>query len=259
MSDQNTKKSEEGMQSLYIGFLAIGLIVGIMLGIAIGAFFSPPAQPPSSPATNILTPEEAGEKAIDFIVNYALPSGFEVALVNITELDTGGLYKGTVNLSFQGETQTRDFYITQEGELLFLSGIELSKFTVGNFIVSDEPVCTEDGKAIIYFFGNDDCEFCKWEHPILENVTSKFAGYISFHDNMNDLDQDSEILDTYSPDKSIPTIVVGCKYYRVGAGVTIGEGQEEKVLTALICSLTHNKPEDVCSVPEIEALIKQIE
>ena len=47
-------------------------------------------------------------------------------------------------------------------------------------------------------------------------------------------------------------------HYRVGAGVTIGEDQEVKVLTALICNLTDNKPEEVCTNPEIEALINQI-
>lgn len=259
MSDQDARKSGGGEGTRYIGFLAIGLILGILLGIAVGAFVYPPAQPTRSSAPPILTPEEAGEKAIDFIANYAVPSGVAVTLVNITEMETGTLYKGVVNLSYEGQSETRDFYITGEGKLLFLSGIELSKFTIGNFMVSGDQVCTEDEKVIVYFFGTDTCGFCKWEHPIVENVTSKFTGYISYHDNMNNLDNDSEILDRYSPDKSIPTVVLGCTYYRVGAGVTIGADQEEKVLTALICSLTQNKPEEVCNNPEIEALITQIE
>jgi len=258
MSDQDTKKSgEEGTPSIW--FLALGLIVGILLGIGLGVFVFPSAQPHSSSAPNFLTPEEAGEKAIAFITSYAVPSGVEVTLVNITEVETGNLYKGTVNLSLQGETETRDFYITKAGKLLFLSGIELSKFTIGNFMVSGDAVCTEDGKVIIYFFGNDNCVFCKWEHPIIENVTSKFDGYLSFHDNMNNLETDSEIFAKYSPDKSVPALVLGCKYYRVGAGTKLGEEQEEKVLTALMCSLTHNKPEEVCTDPEIAALITQIE
>ncbi|RZN37005.1 MAG: thioredoxin family protein [Methanophagales archaeon ANME-1-THS] len=258
MSDQELKRAGGGGTS-HLWFVALGLLLGIVLGILLGIFVYPSAQPPSSSAPDILTPEEAGEKAIVFIRSYAVPSGVEVTLVNITEMETGTLYKGVVNLSFAGETETRDFYITGEGKLLFLSGIELSKFTIGNFLVSGNPVCTEDGKVIVYFFGNDNCGFCKWEHPLIVNLTSKFDGYISFHDNMNNGDRDSEIFATYSPDGSIPTIVLGCTYYRVGAGVTIGADQEEKVLTALICALTQKKPEEVCSNPEIVALITQIE
>jgi thiol-disulfide isomerase/thioredoxin len=259
MSDQDARKSGRNEVTRYIGFLAIGLGVGILLGIVLGVSIYPSAQPLSSSAPNILTPEEAGEKAIEFIANYAVSSGVAVTLVNITEMETGTLYKGVVNLSFGGQTETRDFYITGEGKLLFLGGIELSKFTIGNFMVGGDAICTEDGKVIVYFFGSDTCGFCKWEHTIIANVTSKFDGYISFHDNMNNLDHDSEIFATYSPDRSIPTIVLGCTYYRVGASVTIGADQEEKVLTALICSLTQNKPEEVCNNPEIEALITQIE
>ena len=238
--------------------MAIGLVVGILLGIAIGAFVSPSAQTLSSSTQNVLTPEEAGEKAVDFIANYAVPPGIEVTLVNVTEVETKNLYKVVVNLSTLETSETRELYIAQEGKLLFLGGIDLSKFAIGNFIVSGDALCTEDETPIIYFFGGDNCGFCKWEHQIIENVTAKFTGYISFHDNMNELDTDREIFDKYSPDNSIPTIVVGCTYYRVGAGVKIGEDQEEKVLTALICTLTNNKPEDVCTNPEIKALIDQI-
>lgn len=260
MPGEDARKSGgEGRISLYIGFLAIGLVVGILSGIAIGTFVSPSAQTLSPGPQNVLTPEEAGEKAVDFIANYAVPPGIEVTLVNVTEVETENLYKVVVILSTLETSETRELYITKEGKLLFLSGIDLSKFAIGDFIVSGDTLCTEDGKPIIYFFGEDNCGFCKWEHPIIENVTAKFTGYISFHDNMNELDRDREIFNKYSPDNSIPTIVVGCTYYRVGAGTRVGEEQEEKILTALICTLTDNKPEDVCTDPEIKALINQIE
>ena len=91
----------------------------------------------------------------------------------------------------------------------------------------------------------------------MANVTAKFEGFISFHDNIGST-ADQEIFDKYSTGY-IPTLVLGCKYYRVGAGKNMGEDQEAKVLTALICKLTGNKPEEVCNDPEIEALINQIE
>jgi hypothetical protein len=53
-------------------------------------------------------------------------------------------------------------------------------------------------------------------------------------------------------------LVLGCKYYRVGSGTSMGEDQEAKVLTALICDLTGNKPVDICTDPEIEEWINKI-
>ena len=117
--------------------------------------------------------------------------------------------------------------------------------TIGNFIVSGDEICTENGKPIIYLFGSTFCPHCTWEHPIIEDVTSKFGGHVSFHDNINNPTADKEIFSKYSPGH-IPTIVLGCKYYRVGSGESIGKDQEVKDLTALICNLTNNKPADIC-------------
>jgi len=179
-----------------------------------------------------------------------------------------------------GTSETRELYITKDGELLFPGAIDIEEFkemaeqqkeqeenltqeqqeqktTIGNFIVSTDEICKEDGKPIIYFFGSEGCGACKWEHPVMANVTAKFEGFISFHDNIGST-ADQEIFDKYSTGY-IPTLVLGCKYYRVGAGKNMGEDQEAKVLTALICKLTGNKPEEVCNDPEIEALINQIE
>jgi len=114
----------------------------------------------------------------------------------------------------------------------------------------------EDGKPIIYLFGSDGCGYCKWEHPVIANVTAKFEGFISFHDNI-DSTADGDIFAKYS-DGHIPTWVLGCKYYRVGAGANMGEEQETKVLTALTYDLTGNKPVDVCTALKIEELINNI-
>jgi thiol-disulfide isomerase/thioredoxin len=281
MSDRDARKSgEEGMKAFYICFLALGLIIGVIIGIAIGGFVLPQSQIHGSISANVLTPEEAGETAVAFISTYAVPPGVNVTLVNVTEVGNANLYKVAINLSMLGTSETRELYITKDGELLFPGAINIEEFeemaevqkeqeerqvqkpkqetTIGNFVLSGDEICTENGKPIIYFFGNDRCGACKWEHPIVENVTSKFDGYISFHDNMNTAGADGEVFSKYSPG-SIPTLVLGCNYYRVGAGVAIGEDQEAKVLTALICKLTDNKPAEVCNDPEIEALINQIE
>lgn len=273
------KPGEAGMKT--IGVLAVGLIIGILIGVVVGAFGFPQAK--SFGASNVLTPEEAGAKAVDFIENYAVAPGVDVELVNVTEVEGANVYKIVVNLSAMGRSQMSESYMTKDGELLFPQAIDVEEFeamveqqeeqeenqtqesrpeeTIGSFIVSTDEICKEDGKPIIYFFGADWCGACRWEHPVIENVTVKFEGYISFHDINIDLDYstaDQEIFDKYSPEGYIPTIVLGCRYYRVGAGANMGEDMEAKVLTALICNLTDNEPADVCTDAEIEELITQI-
>ena len=129
--------------------------------------------------------------------------------------------------------------------------------TIGYFTVSGDEICLEERKPIVYFFGSEGCGYCKWEHPVFLSVTSRFGDFISLHDNMGNFSADKEIFEKYNPFGGIPLLVLGCKYYRLGAGISIGEEQEAKVLTALICDLTDSKPVEVCTDPEIEALMKK--
>ena len=280
------------MEMKVVSVLVLGLVIGVIVGFAVGAFVLPqqvhsffPSALNTNTSTNTITPEAAGEKVTDFISNYSgyfrLPPGVDIALINVTEVETANLYKIAINISAMGKSETVESYMTKDGKLLFLGGIDIEEFeemveqqrkeaenrtreqqqqqntTIGNFIVSGDEICTEDGKPIIYFFGSERCGYCKWEHPIVVNVTSKFEGYISFHENI-DTTRDSEIFDKYNPHGGVPTLVLGCKYYRIGAGTSLGKEQEAKILTALICNLTDNKPIDICSTPEIEALIARI-
>ncbi|MBA7516182.1 hypothetical protein ES705_08228 [subsurface metagenome] len=266
------KTGEAGMKT--IGVLAVGLIIGILIGVVVGAFGFPKVQ--SFGVSSVLTAEEVGEEAADFINDNLVQPGTEVILGEVKE--ERGLYN--VTTSYMGNQIP--VYITKDGEIVFLQGlgwVQIEEFeeqkkesenqtptptpesepemTIGNFIVSGDEICKEDGKPIIYFFGSDGCGYCKWEHPVIENVTSKFTGYLSFHDNMNNVTADSEIFAEYSTG-GVPTLVLGCRYYRVGAGANMGEEQEAKVLTALICNLTDNKPADVCTDVEIEEWINKI-
>ena len=212
-----------------------------------------------------LTPEEANEKAIDLISNYLVEDGTKVELLNVTEVECGTLYRLEINLSTNRGQQIIEPYITEDGEFFFPSAIEIDEFiaqnqppkeTVGGFLSKGDEICEEDGKPIIYYFGHNRCSHCVWEHPIIENVTSEFEGYISFHDNM-DSDADRDVFERYSTGH-IPMIVLGCEYYRIGSGMQIGEEEEAKVLTALICNLTEGRPSDLCNEPEIKELMDQI-
>lgn len=131
--------------------------------------------------------------------------------------------------------------------------------TIGNFSLTEEEVCLEDGKPVVYFFGSERCPHCSWEHPIVEGVLASFEDQVSFHNNMDKPEADQEIWSKYSEINrgAIPFLVLGCRYARVGSGEQLGEEEEEKILTALICKLTGEQPEEVCA--QVKELIEQIE
>ena len=263
------EKTEEKKKGLTIKIpklnpwmVATVILAGVLTFVLVGGW-TITGQVVAPDQESIMSAEDAANKAIEFINTYLLGGQGTATLISVEEVN--GLYNAKLNI---GGT-TYDSYITMDGKLLFPSVIDLTETpeipetpeeppqpegTIGNFLVSDEPVCEEDGKPIIYFFGSQGCGYCKWEHPIVENVTASFEGYISFHNNM-DNDKDRDIFSRYSTG-GIPTIVLGCKYYRQGAGTRLGEEQEKKVLTAIICKLTNNQPTDVCA--EVEDLIEQV-
>ncbi len=142
----------------------------------------------------------------------------------------------------------------QEGGVL---GEELKPTGIGNFKETENEICQEEGKPIIYFFGRASCPYCTWEHPIFEKAMAKFAGLISFHNNMDDQETDRDVWNEYSAISkgAVPFMVLGCRYTQRGSGdQKAGEAQEEKNLTALICKLTDGKPAGVCE--EVSDLVK---
>jgi len=237
------------------------LVCGLLGGLAMGdqgvslkplSFFIKTAQSEAS-ITNSLTAEQVEERILGYIREEIIgEDGPEVSLTAPTTFENG-VYK----LNLKIDTSEFVSYVTKDGNLLFPEAIALEQgslepdeevgkdnITTGNFLISGDEICMEDGKPIIYFFGSEGCSYCNWEHPIVQEVTSKFSDYISFHNNV-DSEDDMDIFSKYSTG-GIPTLVFGCKYYRVGAGVQSGEEQEAKDLTSLICELTGNQPANVC-------------
>jgi len=236
------------------------IIAGVFIAIAV--IYINQGKVEKDLSENLLSSQEAAEKAISFINQNMLPEGMSASLINVVEEE--GLYK----FHFKIGEQEFDSYVTQSGKLLFIEGIDMEevsreqsttqeeqKYTIGNFIISQDEVCKENEMPIIYFFGSKSCPHCAWEHPIVEKVAKDFEGYISFHNNM-DSDADGDVFSKYSTG-GIPTLVFGCKYHRVGSGEGLGEEGESKALTALICKLTENQPLSVCNL--VQDLINQID
>ncbi|MFH1661920.1 MAG: thioredoxin family protein [Candidatus Falkowbacteria bacterium] len=204
-----------------------------------------------------LSSEEVSEKVINFINKDILMDSAIASLIDAVE--ENGLYK--IKFVISGQDREIEVYASLDGNLFFPDVINLQEaeenkpgVTIGDFSVSNDEICEENGKPIVYFFGSESCEFCQWEHPIVEEVAKKFAREISFHNNMDSAD-DMEIFERYSAG-GIPTLVLGCKYNRTGAGQSNGEEGEAKILTALICKLTDNNPANICN--EVEDLVNQI-
>jgi len=205
-----------------------------------------------------LSAQDAAQKMLDFVNNNLLQGQATASLIEST--DDSGLYRVT----FDVEGQEVNWHVSKNGQLIFPQVIDLEQAeepaqeqgkTIGNFSVSSEQTCLEDGKPVVYFFGSETCPHCKWEHPIIKEVMEKFDGLVSFHENM-DTGEDMDVFNKYSTG-GIPTLVMGCNYYRVGSGESAGAEEEARVLTALTCKLTNGQPGDVCG--QVQDLIDQVQ
>lgn len=125
--------------------------------------------------------------------------------------------------------------------------------TIGNFLVTDNEVCLEEGKPLVYFFGSSTCPHCEWEKPIAKKVFDEFKNEITYHENY-DSQADAEVFQKYSDINPgyIPFLVLGCKYVRIGAGENLGKDDaesktlEEEALKVILCKVTGGKPGSVC-------------
>jgi len=211
----------------------------------------------SNSLENEISVQEAGEKVLDFVNNNILRGQTTASLKDAIE--ENGIYK----VKFEVEGQEVEWGMSKDGKFVFPQSLEVTQIqepvvqegiTIGNFSVSSDEICLEDGKPIVYFFGSESCPHCGWEHPVVQEVMADFEGLVSFHDNMN-MQEDMDVFDKYSSG-GVPTLVIGCKYYRVGSGENEGKETEKNNITALTCKITGEKPEAVCS--QVKNLIDQI-
>lgn len=239
----------------------IPLIVVILLAILLVSAFITQKKLQKSGKNEATSAQQIAEKAINYINQNNLGGGATASLVEVVE------EKEVYRIHLKIGDKEYDSYATKDGKFLFPQGIDLEAAsetppegqknettTVGDFLITQDEVCKENEKPIIYFFGSEGCPHCKWEHPVIKTVAEKFTGYISFHNNM-DSQNEMDVFQKYS-DGGIPTLVFGCKYYRVGSGESKGQEIEIKNLTALICKLTGNQPADTCG--QVQDLIDQI-
>lgn len=105
----------------------------------------------------------------------------------------------------------------------------------GTFDVdSSLPICKEDGLPVIYLFSTTWCPHCEWIKDTFDKVAKEYMNdgkIVAYHYELDTKDNTltstkedkvpQEALDAYkrfNPNGSIPTFVIGCKYWRVGNG-----------------------------------------
>jgi len=192
--------------------------------------------------------EQAVNNAFEFIKKYLAP-GMELTLGDI-EKEKFTFYKFNVKA---GE-QNVPTYISTDGKIMVFQETDITKDpyagteapteekvdgknvlpSEGGFKeVEGTEVCKENGKPIVYFFGSESCPHCKWQQPVIESAIKGFGNKISFHKNIDSTD-DMDIFTKYNPSGGVPTIVIGCKYYRIGSGEGSGEDADKQTITNLI-------------------------
>jgi len=251
----------EKTQNLIIGVLLVAVVILAYLQFA-----------PNSALPGQMSQKAAVDNAMAFINDNVLKASPDKAQLSGEPVEEAGLYKFIVKVG----VQEVPLYVSKDGNLLFMQPPanikdEIAKVqqaantdtptvkatgeaTIGDFTATADEVCLENGKPIVYFFGSESCPHCVWEKPVIEKVAQNFNGLISFHENV-DNNKEMDVFSKYSQG-GIPTLVLGCKYFREGSGEQAGEAQETKDLTALLCKLTNGQPTDLCS--GVADLINQI-
>ncbi|MFA5108297.1 MAG: thioredoxin family protein [Candidatus Micrarchaeia archaeon] len=110
----------------------------------------------------------------------------------------------------------------------------------GNFKQTTEAVCKNGSAVIVRMFTTTWCPHCVWEKPVMKAVTSTFGDKVDLR--IYDVDvqgqtpaSEEAIWAKYNPGGSIPTLVIGCKYYKIGSGESIGEDTEKAAIRKIIC------------------------
>ncbi len=206
-----------------------------------------------------ISAQEAGDKLVDFLqsrfeVSYP---GIAIALKGVEDYaDVPGSYEVSVDITFQGDTQTVPYYVTKDGNFMFANVVDLNEEMpeipadtgdtgevgasaptnpeITTFIDSGEAVCTVDGKPVVYLFSTTWCGHCGWVKETFDSTVKEYVDsgeIVAYHYQIDTGDDtlteevetavpnaDMAIYSKFNPGGSIPTFVFGCKYYRIGNG-----------------------------------------
>lgn len=147
-----------------------------------------------------------------------------VAFINLSKKD--GQVAGTIENPPAGQQTTGQS--APQGVLATAPG--LTTF----YELPDAQICQEDGKPVVFLFSTTWCPHCQWVKDTFDNLVKEYvaAGKIkAYHWELDTNDntltdaketqipaEHSAIYQQFNPQGSIPTFVMGCKYFRTGNG-----------------------------------------
>lgn len=99
-----------------------------------------------------------------------------------------------------------------------------------SFTATDNELCLKEGKPIIREFATSWCPHCAWVKETFQQIVKEYEGKIIAYqwevDTGNDLlseelelkvpQEEMDMFKQFNPQQSIPTFIIGCKYYRIG-------------------------------------------
>jgi|GEM_PF-1870746 len=131
------------------------------------------------------------------------------------------------------------------------TGVQSIGKIAGNFQETKETVCMNGSKPIVYMFTTSWCPHCTWEKPVMKKAVELFGDNVDLRIYDVDVAQppaaDMAVYQKFNPDGSIPTIVIGCKYFQIGSGETLGEAGEIAVIKKAICASFGTNAPAVCA------------
>lgn len=205
------------------------------------------------------SPEKIASQAIKYINDNLLVEGLEATLDKVEDEKIALVYKMKMEIG----GQSLYAFVDSTGKYLFVNEPvnmsepvekaetpemlqkESTDMEGGFKEISEVEVCLEEDKPIFYFFGSESCPHCTWEKPIADKIAEEFKDYISYHKNF-DGQTEGDVLLKYGSG-SVPALILGCKYYRIGSGEAIGEEKEEEILRDIMCKMTNNLPASSCN------------
>lgn len=125
---------------------------------------------------------------------------------------------------------------------------------VGSFIDTGKSICKKDGKPIIRLFSTTWCPHSTWIKETFEKVVADYVKkgkIVAYHWELDSGDdaltkavenavpaEEEAVYNEFNPRGSIPTLVFGCRYYRIGNAYEregdVGKLKEEKEFKDLI-------------------------
>ncbi len=124
----------------------------------------------------------------------------------------------------------------------------IAKLVLISFEETGDEICDEE-KPIVRLYTTSSCEICEETSNIFNELTKEFSKdeIIAYHWSLDEGDdlltlkgengvpkEEVAIFKKYSPDSLVPTIVLGCKYKRVGKLSSEEEDEFKTILKTLI-------------------------